>query len=66
MGGVVKKALGSAEKQGAIEKIKEPEKTATTAETEMAKQRQASLRARRGVGGLFSRILGSSEDTLGS
>jgi hypothetical protein len=63
MGGVVKAVTGSGSKPAPAP---EPEKpTATTAETEMAKQRQASMRARRGMGGLVGRMFGSTEDKLG-
>ena len=70
MGGAVKlvgKTLGGGDKKPAAAPVEEPEKvTATAAETQLAMQKQASMRARRGVGGLFSRMLGSNEDTLGS
>ena len=69
MGGAVKlvgKTLGGGESKAATPVAEETKKTATTGETQLAMQKQASMRARRGVGGLFSRMLGSNEDTLGS
>jgi hypothetical protein len=63
MGGVVKKVVGTDKPAPALA---EPEKvTATAADTQAAMQRQASLRARRGMGGLFGRMLGGTEDKLG-
>jgi hypothetical protein len=64
MGGVVKAVTGSKPAPAAPAAAEEVKKTATTAETEMAKQRQASMRARRG-GGLIGRMFGSTEDKLG-
>ena len=65
MGGVVKLATGG-KKETIADMAPEPQKqTATAAETQMAMQRQASLRARRGMGGLFGRKLGGTEDKLG-
>ena len=65
MGGVVKKVVG-VDKPAPAAPAAEPEKvTATAAETQAAMQKQASLRARRGMGGLFGRMLGSVEDKLG-
>jgi hypothetical protein len=68
MGGVtsaVKQLAGGGSKPAAPAVAEEVKKTATTAETEMAKQRQASMRARRGMGGLVGRMFGSTEDKLG-
>ena len=62
MGGVVKKVVGGDSKPAPVEEAKP---TATKAETQAAMQRQASLRARRGMGGLFGRMLGGTEDKLG-
>ena len=64
MGGVVKKVVGGDSKP-APAPVQEAKPTATTADTQAAMQRQASLRARRGMGGLFGRMLGGTEDKLG-
>jgi hypothetical protein len=62
MSAVVEKVTGKGKQPTATA----PEKvTATAADTQAAMQRQASLRARRGMGGLFSRSLGDTQDTLG-
>ena len=67
MGGAVKlvgKTLGGGEKKAATPVAEETKKTATTGETQLAMQKQASMRARRG-GGLIGRMFGSMEDKLG-
>ena len=63
MGGVVQAVTGGGSKPAPAPAQEKP--TATTAETQAAMQRQASLRARRGMGGLFGRMLGGTEDKLG-
>jgi len=68
MGGVVKLATGGKKKSIADiapEPQKQTKQTASKAETEMAMQKQSSLRARQGRGGLFARSLGDTQDTLG-
>ena len=72
MGGVVQKAFSAAtgKKDAGYGDVlalgKESQKqTASKAETEMAMQKQASMRARRGMGGLTARMLGGNEDKLG-
>jgi hypothetical protein len=68
MGGVVQlagKALGGGDKKPAAPAAEEVKKTATAGETQAAMQKQASLRARRGMGGLVGRMFGSTEDKLG-
>lgn len=64
MGGVVKKVVG-VDKPAPAAPVEEAKPTATAADTQAAMQRQASLRARRGMGGLFGRMLGGTEDKLG-
>jgi len=64
---VVSKALGGGDSKPAASPAAQPKRTtARSADTQLAMQRQASLRARRGRGGVFNRMLGSNEDTLGS
>jgi len=70
MGGVVQKAFSAATGKkdagyGDVLALGKEKQTASKAETEMAMQRQASLRARRGMGGLVGRMFGSTEDKLG-
>lgn len=71
MGGVVKAVTGGSSKPAAVqvaEKVTEPAKKATRAETTAAQQQQAAFRARRGSGASlisYDRTLGGQSTLQG-